>query len=185
MLNYYLILMDKLEHKIIETNQVTLQYDKDNNKIVNEYLFKETIGKGAYSKVKKIISLKTNVEYAVKIINKRLLRKKKKAYGKSSEGTLKIFYMIDDALNEIDIYKALPSMHDNILKLYEILNDDVNDKTYLIMEIAEWGSIVTLNEKSGKFLINSHYKTFDEKILKVFILDIAKGLFFRKFIMRN
>ena len=69
--------MDK--QKIFETNIVSISYDeKTNNKIVNDFLFIETIGKGAYSKVKRVINLKTKKEYAVKILNKRLLQKKKK-----------------------------------------------------------------------------------------------------------
>ena len=47
---------------------------------MNEFYFMDTIGRGAYSKVKKCINLKTKEEFAVKILNKRLLRKKKKSH---------------------------------------------------------------------------------------------------------
>ena len=64
---------------IIETDNIEIKYDEaTGNKIVNEFLFKETIGRGAYSKVKKCINIKTNQEFAVKIINNYLLRKKRK-----------------------------------------------------------------------------------------------------------
>jgi [calcium/calmodulin-dependent protein kinase] kinase len=170
--------------KIIETNTVSIQYDtnenSNNNKIVNDYYFIETIGKGSYSKVKKCKNLKTGNFFAVKILNKRLLRKKKKSYGKTQEGTLKINYMINDALNEIEIYKKFPFMHNNILKLFEIINDEEKDKTYLIMELAEFGPLVTLDERTGIFTINKHYdnKIYNEKLIKNWILDIAKGLEF-------
>ena len=87
--------------KILETNTVNIQYDntENSNKIVNDYYFIETIGKGSYSKVKKCKNLKTGSLFAVKILNKRLLRKKKKSYGKTEEGTLKINYIINYALN--------------------------------------------------------------------------------------
>ncbi len=52
---------------------------------------------------------------------------------------MKINYMIDDALNEIEIYKSFPNMN-NVLKLYQLLNDDENDKTYLIMELLDFGN---------------------------------------------
>ena len=177
--------MDK--QKIYETNIVSISYDEEtNNKIVNDFLFIETIGKGAYSKVKRVINLKTKKEYAVKILNKRLLRKKKKSYGKTSEGTLKINYMMDDALNEIEIYKNFPQINDNVLKLYEILNDDENDKTYLIMELADYGAIVSLNEKTGVFSLNSHLDNnkYDESLIKRIILDVSKGLAFCKLIFK-
>ena len=172
-------------YEIIETDKVTINYDKKTgNKIVNEFYFLDTIGRGAYSKVKKCINLNTREEFAVKILNKRLLRKKKKSYGKTKEGTLKINYMIEDAINEINIYKSFPEGNDNVIRLYQILNDNKKDKTYLIMELAQKGPLVTLNEKKGIFCINKNYRDdiYDEKLMKKWILDIAKGL---KFLHEN
>ena len=170
---------------IFETDNVTITYDKNTgNKIVNEFYFMDTIGRGAYSKVKKCINLKTKEEFAVKILNKRLLRKKKKSYGKTKEGMLKINYMIEDAINEINIYKSFLGTNKNVLKLYQILNDNKKDKTYLIMELAEKGPLVTLNEKDGVFCINTNYRDdiYDEELIKTWIYDIANGL---KFIHEN
>ena len=175
----------KNNYEIYETDNVTVNYDKKTgNKIVNEFYFLETIGRGAYSKVKKCINLNTREEFAVKILNKRLLRKKKKSYGKTKEGTLKINYMIEDAINEINIYKSFPEANDNVIRLYQILNDNKKDKTYLIMELAQKGPLVTLNEKTGVFCINKNYRDdiYDEKLMKNWILDIAKGL---KFLHEN
>ena len=170
---------------IYETDKVSVTYDKKTgNKIVNDFYFIETIGHGAYSKVKKCINLKTKEEFAVKILNKRLLRKKKKSYGKTKEGTLKINYMIDDALNEINIYKSFPYKNKNILQLYQILNDNKKDKTYLIMELCNKGPLVTLNEKTGTFILNKNYNDniYNEKLIKEWIFDIANGL---KFLHEN
>ena len=172
-------------YEIIETDKVTINYDKKTgNKIVNEFYFLDTIGRGAYSKVKKCINLNTREEFAVKILNKRLLRKKKKSYGKTKEGTLKINYMIEDAINEINIYKSFPEGNDNVIRLYQILNDNKKDKTYLIMELAQKGPLVTLNEKTGVFCLNKNYRDdiYDEQLMKKWILDIAKGL---KFLHEN
>ena len=171
----------KNQKKIIETDQVEINYDEaTGNKIVNEFLFKETLGRGAYSKVKKCINKKTNQEYAVKIVNNYLLRKKKKAFDKTKEGSLLIHYMIEDAINEIKTYKALPCEHPNILSLYQIINDKEKDKTYLIMELAEKGAIVTMDEKTGVFTLNKNYdnEKYDEKLMKSWIKDIASGIKF-------
>ena len=173
------------KNNIFETDDVTVTYDKKTgNKIVNEFYFLDTIGRGAYSKVKKCINLNTKEEFAVKILNKRLLRKKKKSYGKTKEGTLKINYMIEDAINEINIYKSFQGTNENVIKLYQILNDNKKDKTYLIMELAEKGPLVTLNEKAGVFCINSNYRDdiYDEKLIKTWIYDTAIGL---KFLHEN
>ena len=130
--------------------------------------------------IKKCINIKTGKEFAVKIINNYLLRKKKKAFDKTKDGTLLIHYMIEDALNEIQTYKSLPCEHPNILSLYQILNDKEKDKTYLIMELAEKGSLVTLDEKTGIFTLNKNYDNtkYDEKLIKSWILDIATGIKF-------
>ena len=180
-INYGKNTISENKANIFETDKVTVTYDKKTgNKIVNDFYFLETIGRGAYSKVKKCVNLKTNEEFAVKILNKRLLRKKKKSYGKTKEGTLKINYMIEDALNEINIYKSIQGTNKNVLKLYQILNDNKKDKTYLIMELAEKGPLVTLNEKLGIFCINSNYRDdiYDENLIKTWIYDTANGLKF-------
>ena len=170
---------------IFETDNVTVTYDKKTgNKIVNNFYFMDTIGRGAYSKVKKCINLKTKEEFAVKIINKKLLRKKKKSYEKTKEGTLKINYMIDDALNEINIYKSFPKANKNIIQLFQILNDKTKDKTYLIMELANKGPLVTFNKKTDSFCINKYYRDdiYNEKLIKVWIYEIANGI---KFLHEN
>ena len=107
-------------------------------------------------------------------------KKKKKAFDKTNEGSLLIHYMIEDALNEIKTYKAIPKNHPNILSLYQIINDKEKDKTYLIMELAEQGSLVTLDEKIEVFTLNKNYDNskYDEKLIKSWILDIASSLKF-------
>ena len=173
---------EKKEEKIKETTDVkVLRDEKTNNKIVNNYQFQETIGRGIYSKVKRCIDINTNKNYAVKILNNKLLKKKKKSVGISLNGTLEAHYMIEDALNEIKIYKELPLIdNNNILKLYEILIDEENEKTYLIFELAEFGIITSIDENTGIFTLNSHLNNneYNEKLIKQFILDIAKGIYF-------
>ena len=58
------------------------------------------------------------------------------------------------------------------------------DKTYLIMELASKGPLVTLNEKTGVFTLNQNYNDniYDEKLIKTWIYDIANGL---KFLHEN
>lgn len=168
-------------NQIIETDKIEIKHDeKSGNKIINEFFFKETLGRGAYSKVKKCINTKTNQEFAVKVINNYLLKKKKKAFDKSNEGSLLIHYMIEDALNEIKTYKSLKYRHPNILSLYQILHDKAKDKTYLIMELAEKGPINSLNQLTGVFTLNENYdnEKYDEKLIKSWILDIATGIKF-------
>ena len=170
---------ENIPKKIIETDNLVIKYDEESgHKIVNEFIFQETIGRGAYSKVKKCIDLNTKKEFAVKVIKNYLLRKKKKAFDKTNTGSLLIHYMIEDAINEIKTYKSMSQNHPNVLSLYQILNNKEKDKTYLIMELAE--PLVTVNEETGVFTLNSIFDNnkYDEKLIKKWILDIASGLKF-------
>ena len=168
-----------LSTNLIEADVFEVKYDEESgNKIVNDYLFKETVGRGAYSKVKRCINLKTQKEFAVKVFKNYLLKKKKKAFDKTSEGSLLIHYMIEDAMNEIKTYKTIPKNHPNILSLYQILNDKEKDKTYLIMELAE--PLVTVNDETGIFTLNNKFDNnkYDEELFKKWIYEIASGIKF-------
>ena len=172
-----------ISKNIIETDKIEIIYDEESgHKIVNNFIFQEIIGRGAYSKVKRCIDKETKKELAVKVIKNYLLRKKKKAFDKTSSGSLLIHYMIEDAINEMKTYKAIPKEHPNILSLYQILNDNEKDKTYLIMELAE--PLVTINEETGIFTLNNKFDNnkYDEKLIKKWILEIASGL---KFLHEN
>ena len=172
-----------ISKNIIESDKIEIIYDEESgHKIVNNFIFQEIIGRGAYSKVKQCIDKETKKELAVKVIKNYLLRKKKKAFDKTSSGSLLIHYMIEDAINEMKTYKAIPKEHPNILSLYQILNDNEKDKTYLIMELAE--PLVTINEETGIFTLNNKFDNnkYDEKLIKKWILEIASGL---KFLHEN
>ena len=54
---------------------MTKNFDEQGNKYYNEYKLLKVIGKGAYSKVKLVE--KDNIKYAMKIIDKKKLKKKK------------------------------------------------------------------------------------------------------------
>lgn len=172
-------------NKIIETNLIDLKRDEETGKkILNDFLFQNLLGHGVYSKVKKCTNITTKETFAVKILNKFLLKKKKKSFGKEADGSLLIHYMIEDAENEIQTYKSLPYLHPNILSLFQIINDEEREKTYLIMEYAEKGPLVTVDEDSGIFTLNKFYDNnkVDEKLIKLWIKDIAQGI---KFLHEN
>ena len=59
---------------IKETN-LAKNYDNEGNKYYNEYKYIKVLGKGSYSKVKLVE--KDNIKYAMKIIDKKLLKSKR------------------------------------------------------------------------------------------------------------
>ena len=57
-----------------------------------------------------------------------------------------------DAIREIDILKSLN--HDNVIKLYEVIDDEQGDKLYLIIEYASKGEIMEYDVMTKKFKPN-------------------------------
>ena len=145
--------------KSIKESEMTKNYDAQGNKYYNEYKFLKILGKGSYSKVKLV--MKDDQKYAMKIINKKEL-KKKKIFKQDQDGNVIVTNLLKDALKEIAILKKLN--HPNIIKLYEILHNYQKEKIYLIMEYAEYGDIVEYNERDEIFSINKHISEIYNKI---------------------
>jgi serine/threonine protein kinase len=169
-----------LSLSVKETNLISLHYDEEDRKVLNGYTFLDTIGRGSYSKVK--LSVKEGKYFAVKVINKYLLKKKRKGYGKNEEGYMTIISMLPDALNEIQVLKFIHEKggHKNIIKLIEIINDEEKEKIYLILEFCSKGAIINFKEREQKFYL-SEGKPYTEDKIKSFIRDLAQGLKFCKY----
>lgn len=54
-----------------------------------------------------------------------------------------------NSMREIDIHKQLK--HKNIIELKSVIDDQLDDKVYLIMEEAGWGQIMDYDELTQKF----------------------------------
>ena len=137
--------------KSIKESELTKNYDNEGNKYYNEYKYVKLLGKGSYSKVKLVI--KDDIKYAMKIIDKKVL-KNKKIFKQDNDGNVIVTNLLKDALKEIAILKKLD--HPNIVKLYEILHNYQKQKIYLILEYADYGDIVDYDEESEIFSINKH-----------------------------
>ena len=137
--------------------------NSEGEKFYNEYKYIKYLGEGTFSKVKLVI--KNNQFYAMKVIDKKLLRKNNKGFSIDENGELIISSMLEDALKEIAILKKCH--HQNIIKLYEILYDDDKEKLYLILEYCPKGPIIIYNEDTDEFEINKNYfinKDFYKKV---------------------
>jgi len=99
---------------------------------VNQYVLLQDIGRGSFGKVKLCINTNDNEFYAVKILRKRQLSKKRVGMVKGAA--------LRDALNEIELMKTL--WHKNIITLYEVIDDPGEDKLFMFMEYAEHGAVM-------------------------------------------
>ena len=163
--------------KSIKESKLTKNYDNEGHKYYNEYRYIKLLGRGSYSKVKLVI--KEDTKYAMKIIDKKIL-KNKKIFKQDKDGNVIITNLLKDALKEIAILKKLD--HPNIIKLHEILHNYQKQKIYLILEYADYGDIINYDEEKGIFSINKHVeniykkKYYEEKDINHFCKHILLGL---------
>ena len=57
-----------------------------------------------------------------------------------------------NSMREIEIHKLL--LHRNIIRLHEIIDDELEDKVYLVMEYADQGPIMQFDADSNEFVHN-------------------------------
>ena len=119
--------------KSMEIEEKSINIDKDQEKarnkmkngakkMIDEYLIKETIGKGTFSTVKLGEHIKTKQKVAIKILNKEKI--------KAKEDLVRI-------KREIKILKMMD--HPNIIKTYKIIENDKN--YFIIMEYCQGGEL--------------------------------------------
>ena len=159
----------------------------DKIKYYNDYKLIKPLGEGSLCKVKLVE--KDNVKYALKIINKTNLLKKKK-FQKDENGKMVVTTPLEGILREISILKKVN--HPNLVKLYEIMHKEDQSKLYLVLEYCEHGDLMSFNEEKNiftvnKFIFEKHLKKnnsekdiekvyYTESLIRTFIRQIIRGL---------
>jgi len=137
------------------TTSVQVYKDDENRKFVNQYQVLKKIGSGSYGKVKLCHNTHDNRDYALKIINKEILRRKRTERGCA----------LDDVMREISIMSRL--QHPNIVRLYEVIDNPNDDKMYLVLE----------HLPGGVSMAGSVYNTpLSEETSRKYMRDILNGL---------
>jgi hypothetical protein len=115
--------------------------------IVNNYILLDTLGTGSYGEVRLCKDRTTDGLFAIKIISKEMLKKKKS--GNSNET------YFEDIRREIAIMKKL--VHPNVLRLFEVLDDPNVNKMYLVLEFMKEGDLINvLKSRETSSAINSN-----------------------------
>ncbi len=102
---------------------------------INQYLCYNYLGKGAFGKVALAKDITTNIKYAIKVLNKSLLRRKR-ILRKGKPPT----NMLENIFREIAIMKKLD--HPNVLQIYEVIDDPENDKLFMVIDYMDNGSVL-------------------------------------------
>jgi serine/threonine protein kinase len=121
-------------------------------KFIGPYLFGDVIGQGSYAKVKECLDRRNLCRRAVKIMQRRRLRKT--PHGEKMAAT------------EIRILKKLN--HPNIIKLYDFIRNDEKQKLYLFIDLC----VVSLQE-----MLDLDEQQKQLKIIKSFPTWQAHGYF--------
>eukprot|EP00041_Stephanoeca_diplocostata_P005451 m.62216 g.62216 ORF g.62216 m.62216 type:complete len:639 (-) comp15792_c0_seq11:1708-3624(-) len=116
---------------------------------LNQYKLYDILGKGSFAIVRLAKHKTTGTEYAVKCISKKRLRR---AVGfgrpapKGSPGMLRRG-TVDAGLyslrQEIAILSRL--QHPHIVRLFEVIDDDAEDTTYMVLELLKLGPIMDMS----------------------------------------
>ena len=105
---------------------------------MNEYKLIKNLGSGAFGKVKLGVKKILDIEefYAVKIFKKSILKRRREIV-RDENGKASFHDGIQGVFKEIAVMKKLD--HKNVIRLHEVINDEEDDKIYLIMDYAEKG----------------------------------------------
>jgi len=140
---------------------------------INNYILLTTLGKGSYGEVKMCKNCQTEQLYAMKIVSKDLMKKRKN--GNSAET------YFEDIKREIAIMKKL--LHPNVLRLFEVLDDPKVNKLYLILEYMSKGDLINYLKEKEELYNNSNTNNKpnkNSKALKVTLNDMELWNIFRQ-----
>lgn len=120
---------------------------------MNEFQVFERIGRGAYSKVKRVVREYTDngqqfqdvyamkVRHSIWFDGAQMMHKptliKERALRYDNTGTMEMINNLDKVYNEIELWGRIN--HSFFIKLYELIDADEHDYLYLILELANLG----------------------------------------------
>lgn len=136
-------------------------------KFVGPYLFGDVIGRGSYAKVKECLDRRNLCRRAVKIMQRRRLRR-------TPDGEKM-------AATEIRILKILN--HQNIIRLYDFMRNDEKQKLYLFIDLC----VVSLQEMLDESQTKHQLRAFPIWQAHGYFIQLIHGLEYlhSKFIIHN
>mmetsp|Transcript_21796 Transcript_21796/g.20927 ORF Transcript_21796/g.20927 Transcript_21796/m.20927 type:complete len:311 (+) Transcript_21796:2396-3328(+) len=152
----------------ITTNRSMVSRRKDGRKQINQYILVKMIGQGQYAKVYACFEEKdpNKKMYAMKVLKKQ--NKRTGYFKKKTQNTF-----ID---SEMAILKKMN--HPNVLNLKELIDDQTQNKVYVITDLANESLAEKINRK-GKFKMEDCLKYFRQIILALEYCHECAGVIHR------
>ncbi|KAL5766838.1 hypothetical protein ACOSP7_017455 [Xanthoceras sorbifolium] len=142
-----------------ETTSVTLTKNSNGKKMINEYVKERKISRGSYGKVTLYRNSNDGTPYAIKTVCKSRLCKLRMTRSESA---------MANVYREVSILKRLD--HPNIVKLFEVIDDQKADHLYIVLEYVEGNSIGNISRTPGQI--------FDEETARSYFKDIIAGVIY-------
>ena len=120
---------------------------KEENSEINDYILKEDIGQGNFGKVKLAINKLTNEEFAIKIINKKIMKIKMK----------NVIFKENEIITKFN--------HINVIYVYEII--ETAEYYYIVMEYCKRGELFN-------YLVK--HQRLSEEEASIFFYQIINGV---------
>ncbi|CAD8092971.1 unnamed protein product [Paramecium sonneborni] len=166
----------KKNKKVRETVKAVTLKNEEGQKMLNDYVFDEFLGQGAFGKVKLAHKKgQPNQRFAIKILKKSKL-KRQREFVKDSNGNLVVKDALQDVRKEIAIMKKI--RHNNLIQLYEVIDNPTSDKLFMVLEFAEGGQLIEWDDDEGKFYKLNEDEELTEDVLSSLFRDCIKGLAF-------
>ncbi|KAJ3185312.1 hypothetical protein HDU85_001362 [Gaertneriomyces sp. JEL0708] len=169
---------------IKETLNATVLEGTDGERVLNQYILKNVLGKGAYGTVYYAWDTAVEEPVAVKEFSKSKLRKQKlmrqggllglrgRFRGRGRGGALMAHANkmketenpIELVRGEIAIFKKLN--HRNVVRLFEVLDDPEQDSLFMVFELCEKGAVMDVSlDKAAEPLPEEVARSFFRQII--------------------
>lgn len=137
--------------------------------MINNYIILESLGSGSYAEVKLVKEKKSDRLYAMKFINRDMMKPQSKTLSKQPNA------VFEDIKREIEIMKKLN--HPNVLGLFEVLDDPKQNKLYLVLEYMRQGDLLTNQRGKSSSVDNPHaFAPMEEQELHSVLIQVLLGL---------
>lgn len=141
-------------------------------KQINQYRLHRKLGQGSFAEVFLATDEHVHKDFAAKIFNKSLLRRKR-TMNRTAAG-VKVTSELDKVEKEIAIMKKL--VHRNLVCLFEVIDDDEEDQLYMFIEYVEHGPVMKCDPATRSFTSTVTGAVCEEVVAGQYLLDIASGL---------